>query len=102
MPFIFQTDPADDDTLMNLNLVYDYEEIRQIDGSWFTDESRYDTLDYVVTHNNMKTLLNIQYYGGVPLAMETESWEINDWISIDSHSARVIESDNLYGYDCWI
>ncbi len=102
MPFLFQTDPVDDDTIRKLSLVYDYRENIQVNGSWINDVSRLDSLEYVVTLAHMKTVLNSQHYSGFPLAMDTETWEINDSVTIDSDFATIIGSDYLLGFDCWV
>ena len=102
MPFIFLTDLGDDDTLRKLTLVYDYVEDFQINGSWVIGDSRTDTLDYVVSHNNMKTVLRTQYYAGFPLAIDSGSWSIGEWVIIESYFALVVAYDDLNGYNCCI
>jgi hypothetical protein len=96
MPFLFPGESLDDDTNRVYTVIYDFYET---DGNGET--SRYDELKYVVTRNNMVTVLTTKYYCGAPLAMNVESWIIDWAVNIGSSAAIVVESGYKNGRDCW-
>ncbi len=102
MPIIFLRDTAvDDEMLRKVTLVYHFiENIYTNQTGWYTND-RADSLSYIVSYNNMRAQLSSQYYYDFPLAVDTESWELNDTVNIGSHSATIYTLDWLSGYYCW-
>ena len=98
MPILFLEYP-DDDTLGKLTLEYDYIYEKLVNGP--DGVEREDTLTYFVSQNSMIPVLRMQSYYGYPLAVDVESWEVNETVNLGSYSAVVIGATFTYGHDCW-
>ncbi len=99
---IYRNPPDNPDELGSVTLYYDFDEMVLTSGTVWTSESRLDTLYYVTSRNNMRAVLSANYYCDIPLAMNTDTWELLGPVDIGEYSGVVSGSWVVNGYDCWI
>ncbi|MBY8996815.1 MAG: hypothetical protein KGD60_03715 [Candidatus Thorarchaeota archaeon] len=100
MLFIF-LDLPNDDRVRGITLVYNGHVSTYTATSGWSSNYYSDELIYVVSRNNIRLVLDGQYYRDYPLMLDVSSWEILASVSIGEHTAIIVNETRKYGYDCW-
>ena len=100
MLFIF-LDLPNDDRVRGITLAYNAEDSSYATTTGWIHNYYTDELIYVCSRNNMRLVLDGQYYRGYPLMLDVSSWEILALVNIGEHAAIIVNETRMYGYDCW-